>query len=545
MAYQDKLKPIGSTTYQNKLKPLGAVSAPVEDPGFVQSVAQGVANPFLKMFQTGKNIVTGSAGVASSLFNKAIGNDAQAQADLEAASKATAQTGDYGYFGKVSPINTPLQGAGVGFDIASNIPIFKGAKITTDLLKGAIKQGGFQALKSAAVPLAKEGAIAGGMGNFGRGLQEGQSAGDLALNTVGGMAGGAVLGPVLGAVTAPLGSLLGKTTNVGKLFKYEPPVNVKASQKSLDNLASYVRSPLDKIEKAKLKAGKVESGYDGIFSKKTYSLGDEDYAMAQSVKDLVTPGIDKTNSNIAKVLQNVDETYNNDLIPFLDQNPVPHDWNDMRNYLNNKIKPSATLKPGSESYWIFNQIKNKGMEILNNFPKTNRGVQEARSAIDNMINESFGPAIWDINSVQHVGAKDAAIQLRTALNDFTHDSIRFQNMPLLNKIEDFISVAEKRGIKFNTIEDIRLELMKHFGQEVLPENELKAILFRNKLKNINLKLKAVDNMWENAAGEIGKTRLQNIKNPFLKKAITYTATGAGIAATGGYLGSRQTLDNSN
>lgn len=526
---------------EQKRKAEGAVATttPTQpEPGFVQGIVQDFARPVLRTAATGLGAVGTAIDLGKSIYQKATGQDEAAMKTLQESKRLTDEANtkgyDLGYFGNIKPNQTLAEGAASGLEMASNIPIFKGAGLTYNILKGATKQGGIKTLKAAAVPLMKEGAFAGGSYSLGSSLEQDKSLGDTALNTALGTAGGAIAGPLFGAGAAITGNILGKTTNIGKLFKgEEPKISMKAAQKLVEDIANYVRSPLDKIEKAKLKAGYTPSDYKSLFGKKEYALGKEDYDMAQAVKDIVEPGFNKSNQNVERVLQNVNETYNNDLIPFLDENPVPYTWTEMKNYLGSKIKPSATLKPGSEGYWIFNQIKNKGMSILDNFPKTTRGVQEARTAIDNMINNDFGSAIWDTQNVaQHTGAKDAALQLRTALNDFTHDSIRFQDMTTFNKAEDFIKTAQQRGMKFDTVDDVRLELMKYFGKEVIPENELKAILFRNKLKNINLKLKAVNNMWENAQKEIGKSRIDNLESPFLKKAIGI----GGAAATGAALG---------
>jgi hypothetical protein len=247
-----------------------------------------------------------------------------------------------------------------------------------------------------------------------------------------------------------------------------------------------------------------------LFGKKQYALADDDITRANAVKDLVDPRKGKTDENIARVLQSVDETYNNDLMPFLQENPVPYDYSEIRNYLNNKMKPSAMLKPGGDNYYAFETIKKQGLDILNSFPKTTEGVQKARSAIDSMIREQFGPALLDNTQTMHVGAKEAALKLRTALNDFTHDSIRVRDMTVFNKAEDFIKEAQRRGMKFDNVADVKDQIIKHFGANIVPENELKAILFRNKLKNLNYKLEAVDNMWDNGAKEIGKDRIQEI-----------------------------------
>jgi len=92
----------------------------------------------------------------------------------------------------------------------------------------------------------------------------------------------------------------------------------------------------------------------------------------------------------------------------------------------------------------------------------------------------------------------------------------------LNKAENLLKELQKRGIKVENVADVKEQILKYFGTDILPENELKAILFRNKLRNMNLKLKAADNIWMNSAKEVGKSRFKNLtQDPILR-------TGAGI-----------------
>lgn len=101
--------------------------------------------------------------------------------------------------------------AGASIEAASYIPLFKSAGITWDILKGSLKAGGFQALKTAAIPLAKEGAISGGMSSLGMGLQEDKDAKDLAVDTAFGTVMGGVAAPIVGAGTAVAGKVLRTT----------------------------------------------------------------------------------------------------------------------------------------------------------------------------------------------------------------------------------------------------------------------------------------------------------------------------------------------
>lgn len=434
---------------------------------------------------------------------------------------------------------------GVGAEIASNIPIAKGAGITFDVLKGATKQGGRQLLKKAAMPLIKEGASAGVLAGGGSALQKDKTLGGTLFDAgVGGVIGG-VAAPLFGVGGTILGKGLGKYTNIGNLFKGEESKLAKeAAEKSTDDIAQYVRAPLTTAEKAKLKIEKRGTEYGGLFGlgNKKFKLGEEDYRMAQAVKDLVDPRSSQADANVDRILKNVQQVHDNDLMPFLRENPVPYDWIDMKRYLDNKMKPSELLKINKDNSLAFNTIKKKGLDIIDQFPKTQEGVQQARTAIDNMINTEFGPAIWDKAHPLNSSVKEAALKLRTALNDFTHDSIRIRDIPTLNKVESFMKEARARGIKMDSLEEAKEALLKFFGTEILPENELKAIIFRQNLKNMNLKLKAADNIWSNSAKEVGKTRLGNLRatDPLLAGAVAggtvyglskiFNSTGVGSAS---------------
>lgn len=466
------------------------------------------------------------------------------------------------FMGRVKPVGQENGGRldmanlkdalGTGAEMASNLPMTRGAGLTWDIMKnvatsqartGAEKYMARQALKDTVLPLIGSGAAAGGMSAGGSSLQRNEDAGQFAVSTGIGATTGAITAPLFGAAGAGTGKILGNM-NTGRLFSGEMPTPKPEVQKAFMNkLTQYTRSVLDTQEKAKLKASHAETEYPSIWGKKQNVVAEHDAAVANSVKDLVDPQVSQTNGNIARVKQAVNEFYNNDFVPFLQKHTQAYDPGQLATYMNNKMKPSLMLKPGGENYYAFNQIKNKGMEILARHEPTLLGIQQARSEIDDMITNEFGPAIWEKNPSMMAGVKEGSMKLRNVLNDYTHDSLRVSgNMANFNKVEDFLKVAQQRGMKFNSVEDIRDQLLKHFGSEVLPENELQAILFRNKLKDMNLKLEAVNNMWENSQKEVGKTWIQNVENPYLKAGIG----AAGLLGAGYWLGGRRSItDNSN
>lgn len=109
-------------------------------PGFFQGLVQSISNPFLKLTSTAR----------------AIGGVAQAQTQQEQ-EQAITKPYDYGYFGKVTPIQNPLEAIGTGANIGLTIgtggtgSVAKSAGLTgakalgARVLESAVIGGGYQA----------------------------------------------------------------------------------------------------------------------------------------------------------------------------------------------------------------------------------------------------------------------------------------------------------------------------------------------------------------------------------------------------------------
>ncbi len=512
MAYQDKLKPIGpasTSSYSSKLKPI-APKAPVQaDHGFLGNIAA--------------DIIKTPARFATNAIN----------AGQQAFGKKPTQPFSGEFLGEVKPVGQEgnfgdklKDTFGASASLASNIPIVKGGKIGFDVLKGVAKEGGLKTFYKAAAPLAKEGFAAGALSGGGGSLQEGDSAAQAATDAIISGAAGGVIAPVLGAGGALFGKGMNKFTDTSKIFKGESKFAKEAAKKDLDKVAEYTRPVLDASEKAKLKSEFRPTESGGLFGlgDKKFQLGEQDRLRAQAVKDIIDPKMSKADENIDLIHKNIDQEYKNEMIPFLRENPVPYDPMDLNRYLDNKMVPPTFLKNNPENFANFKDLKSKALSVLKQFPNNQEGVQQARTAIDRMITEEFGPLIWDKTMAQSSPMRQAVLKLRTALNDFTHDSIRVRDINTLNKVEDFLKVAQKRGIKIDDVEAVKEEILREFGTEILPENELKAIIFRNKLKNMNLKFEAAENIWDNSAKEVGKSKFQNLtKDPTVR-----TAAGIGV-----------------
>jgi len=170
-----------------------------KEPGMIQSFVQGIASPFLRLGATGLGALGTAMDIGKSLYQKATGKNAEAQATLDQSKKLTDQANtqgyDLGYFGQIKPLQNIKEGIGAGVEIGSYALGGEGAiKTVSQGLKGQVLRG----LGSGAAT----GAIGGGMMGFGSSLQDAEAQpSDVAMNTLFGTVGGGVLGGVLGGIT--------------------------------------------------------------------------------------------------------------------------------------------------------------------------------------------------------------------------------------------------------------------------------------------------------------------------------------------------------
>lgn len=186
-------------------------------PGFVQSMAQGIASPFLRVASSVGGIASGLGNAAQAIGNKVTGDEENYKRNVKEGMYALDRNRerDFGYFGKVKPVaiaNASTEGvgetvksfadtAGVGAEIGSYVVGGGG-------VKNVVGQGLKGAIKGAAIQGAKTGAISGALTGGGKAVQEGKSAlsvlGDTILGgTIGGV-GGAIIGGTIGGVTSKL-----------------------------------------------------------------------------------------------------------------------------------------------------------------------------------------------------------------------------------------------------------------------------------------------------------------------------------------------------
>jgi hypothetical protein len=170
---------------------------PEPEVGLGQSLVRGVTSPFLKLFESGKDIVKGAGYTAASLVSKAAGEDKQADLMLQKAQAERENAGDYGYFGKVQGLKGMKDAVGTGLEIGSYA-------IGAPGVKNIFAQGA-KAIMPNILKLAGYGAKTGAVSGLGIGLQqEDATLGSVAKTTAGGALIGGIAAPVLSAVTTGL-----------------------------------------------------------------------------------------------------------------------------------------------------------------------------------------------------------------------------------------------------------------------------------------------------------------------------------------------------
>lgn len=174
-----------------------------QGPGFVQSVAQGLAKPFLKLYSSGKEVRQQGYGIAQDVLGDKTGS-AQTQQDIE---KAKKEGYDYGYLGKVTPLGAT--GSAVG-DLKESVGT--GAEIASYLIPEA------KFVKNPILRGLTTGATVGGTTGAANALEAGGNVGDVVKGGLTGAAVGAATGGVLGGAAPAVKSAVEAGGKIGKFL---------------------------------------------------------------------------------------------------------------------------------------------------------------------------------------------------------------------------------------------------------------------------------------------------------------------------------------
>lgn len=227
LSFQDKIKTVPITSdktalsFADKIKPM----EDIEKPGIVQSIAQTIASPFLRVLANVGAIGESISGLETAGLQAITGKKEEAKKTIFELATQPRQEFDFGYLGKVKTIETPKEAIGVGAEIASTLlPVGKAGQIAKLTLGGKVLKG----LEAGA----KIGAVSGGLSGAGQALQEDLTPKETFYNAAISAGIGGVLGGTLGA-TAPV---------AGKLYqKFAEPYEQRISNTIKDYYSKAIK----------------------------------------------------------------------------------------------------------------------------------------------------------------------------------------------------------------------------------------------------------------------------------------------------------------
>ncbi len=243
MAYNDDQ--IKQYAYQLQAK--GAPSSDIQDfvskakaeqqaqPGFVQSVAQGLASVPLKFFQSARTVAEGTGDVLAGGAAKLMGNDQAAQKSFDQAAQVSQPSYNYGYFGSVKTPGAEMKDGKADFTGGLKDIIGTGLQTAPYVLGGFSPAG--PGLGGVVVSGAETGALKGAMTGAGSALSRDLGTSDVLKAGVGGAVGGAVAG----AATSAAGYGLQKGVGaISSLWHTNGPTLNTAANKAAQDAADRV-----------------------------------------------------------------------------------------------------------------------------------------------------------------------------------------------------------------------------------------------------------------------------------------------------------------
>jgi hypothetical protein len=161
-----------------------------KSPGLLQSIAQGITNPFLKIIETGRDITRQAGNIGLSVGAKIMGKDEKAMEYLDRAKKAVETPGDYGYLGEVQGISGLKDAVATGVEAGTTLGTLT-TKVPATILSRALFYG-----------------ASGAVGAGSKKVQEGGDLGEVA----GATAKGGIFGASFPVVIGGINSLVMKPT---------------------------------------------------------------------------------------------------------------------------------------------------------------------------------------------------------------------------------------------------------------------------------------------------------------------------------------------
>jgi len=241
--------------------------------------------------------------------------------------------------------------------------------------------------------------------------------------------------------------------------------------------------------------------------------------------------------NIGSVNTRIKGIAETEVRPFLQQHNFQYNPLQLETFLKQLPKP-LSLKANPETFRAYNAVIQTAMQIAKKYPPTGEGLWDARKAIDDMIEKEFGDAAFD--SASGIGARRAALSIRSGINDFISEGLGGGDLDLVNKVNDFIREARKRGIEIDNPEAVKKQMVAsgaqgNLGLEI-PDEELLKAFWKAKLREMNNLYIAQENMAERAYKLLGKNAIER----WLKTHPTSREIGKQVLLWGG-LGSASAI----
>lgn len=441
--------------------------------GFGKEVVKGIARPIAKTAVTGVAALEDATRLATGMYDENTplrameGYNVPGLGRVRPVGGGTVdkETGEVRYQTAGENLRDIV---GTGAEVASTLATPGGAS-------SIVKQGGKQAAKEAIKQGVKTGFAIGATGAAGSELQnQDATVGSVVKETLKGGGGGALIGG-LGAGASSLLSQEGRAAT--KLAK---------AQKKMDEVVEYVAPKQDKkllLEMAKRGEKAVEES--GLLEGGKLKPTVAQKRIASSVAEYVDPKKPAL-KNITKINEGIADIAENQVTPFLEQNPGIYNRNTLKGTLDTlKSAKPLDLKNDAQLNKVYDQVIDEMLRAADGQETKNLlGLWRGRIDFDQAVKRQFRDKVL---TEEARSARDIAIRdVREAVNDY---------------------------IASNTPDDT----------------------FRNLMSKLSDMYSARDNIAEKAVTEIGKSKIRRYLDarPLLKETLKY---GAGVAGGGALYG---------
>lgn len=288
--------------------------------------------------------------------------------------------------------------------------------------------------------------------------------------------------------------------------------SVDAAKKQLDETIEITSPVLDKkgkigvMERAGMPGGVVERGRMGTYTvapdAKAIEIAEDTFGLVSKKQGPI--------ENIININKEIGRVSEDELAPFLRQTGQVYNPVQLETFLKQLPKP-LSLKANSESARAYDLVIKTALDIAKKYPPNSEGLWKARAEIDDMIEREFGDVAFD--SPSGTGSRKAALAVRNGINEFIGESVGGANLDLVNKVNEFIREARRRGIEINDPAEVRKQMNAMEGGQSkipleVPDAEFNKAFWKAKLKQLSNMYTARENIAEQNWKLMGKNALE-------------------------------------